>query len=646
MHYYEVAPNQIIRTDSDYFTYSSVEKMQLGQIVVVEVGKKKVVGVIIKETTVPKYSTKPIYSVIDGTPLPHQLINLALWISSYYITPLATTLQTILPSGVQKNRRQNSEHTEIVQRERTNNLFNDEQSNSLKILSESKPGTFLLHGITGSGKTEVYISVAKHSIDSGKSVIILVPEIALTSQLIAEFSNHFDNLLVTHSKMTESSRHQVWLEALHSQEPRIVIGPRSALFMPLPNIGAIIVDEAHEPSYKQEQAPKYSALRVATMLGRFYDAKVIFGSATPNVLDYYLAEKSDRPILKLTKVARNNSIPPEIKLVDMTKHANFTKHRFISDQMIEQIKNTLDDGKQILIFHNRRGTTNLTLCKNCGWTAECPKCFLPMSLHSDKHILQCHICGSKLNIPTACPKCHETDIVHKGIGTKLVEMELRKLFPNANIARFDADNKDDEAVNARYKELYDGTIDIAIGTQVIAKGLDLPQLRMVGVIQADAGLALPDYNSDERIFQLLTQVIGRVGRNEHKTKVIVQTYQVNHKSIVYGLNQDYESFYKDTLLERNRAGFPPFTHLLKITCAYKTEAAAIKNTKDLAIFIKQKVDKKVIILGPVPAFYERQNDKYHWQIILKSPKREYLLDILKLIPKKNWQFELDPTSLL
>lgn len=646
MHYYEVAPNQIVRAGSNYFTYSSSETMQLGQIVLVEVGKKKIVGVIIKETTEPKYSTKPIISSIDDTPLPRQIIDLASWMSAYYATPLAPIIQTILPNGIQKNRRPNSKTLEIVHRERTNILFNKEQSTSIDSLSKYNSGTFLLHGITGSGKTEIYINAAKQSLSDGKSAIILVPEIALTSQLIAEFSNHFTDLLVTHSKMTEAKRHQVWIEALHSHTPRIVIGPRSALFMPLPNIGLIIVDEAHEPSYKQEKAPKYSALRVATILGRLHEAKVIFGSATPSVVDYYLAEKSDKPILKLTKIARNNSIAPEISLIDMTKRLNFKKHRFISDQMIEQISKTLADKKQVLIFHNRRGTANITICKNCGWTAECPRCFLPMSLHSDKHILQCHICGNRLSVPTSCPICHEANIVHKGIGTKLIETELKKLFPNANIARFDADNKDDEAINARYKELYEGTIDIAIGTQVVAKGLDLPQLRMVGVIQADAGLALPDYNSNERIFQLLTQVIGRVGRNEHKTHVIVQAYQINHKSILYGLSQDYESFYKDTLPERCRAGFPPFAHLLKITCAYKTEAAAIKNTKDLATFIKQKVDSKVIILGPAPAFYERQNDKYHWQIILKSPKREYLLDVLKLIPKNNWQFELDPSSLL
>jgi primosomal protein N' (replication factor Y) len=249
-------------------------------------------------------------------------------------------------------------------------------------------------------------------------------------------------------------------------------------------------------------------------------------------------------------------------------------------------------------------------------------------------------------VPTSCPVCGSTDIIHKGIGTKLVESELHKLFPKANIARFDADNTNDEAVNARYSDLYNGVIDIAIGTQVVAKGLDLPHLRTVGIIQADAGLALPDYITNERTFQLLAQVIGRVGRNEHQTQVIVQSYQPNHPSIKSGLTQDYESFYAHTLDERRRGLFPPFTHLLKLTCIYKTESAAIKNAQKLASELRTKVNKGVQILGPTPAFYERQHGTYRWQLVLKSPKREYLIDTLKLIPPNHWQFELDPASLL
>ncbi len=646
MHYYEVAPNQIIRAESTSFTYSSDTPMQIGQIVLIEIGKKQMVGIILAKVSKPSYPTKKIISIIEHTPLPSQLINLANWLSIYYVSPFATVLQTMLPNGIQKKRRPKLTQKQIPKRIRTNFVFNDEQSTALETLATNNSGTFLLQGITGSGKTALYIDIAKQSITAGKSAIILVPEIALTSQLISEFSNHFSDLLVTHSKMTESERHLVWTDALNSSQPRVVIGPRSALFSPLRNIGAIIIDESHEPSYKQEQSPKYSALRTATMLGRFHNAKVIFGSATPSIVDRYLAEQSNRPILKLTKLARANSLKPTVKLVDMTQSFNFNSHRFFSKQLIGQITETLNNKNQILIFHNRRGSANITLCQKCGWTAQCPKCYLQLSLHSDNHYLRCHICGHKENVPTLCPICKSVDIIHKGIGTKLIESELRKLFPDANIARFDADNTADQAVNSRYDDLYSGVIDIAIGTQIIAKGLDLPRLRTVGIIQADTGLSLPDYNTNERTFQLLAQVIGRVGRNEHQTQVIVQTYQPTHPSIVNGLTQDYESFYNHTLLERKKSVFPPFTYLLKLTCTYKTEATAIKNAQKLALDLRTKVNRSIQILGPTPAFYERQHGTYRWQLILKSPKREYLIDTLKLIPLKSWQFELDPTSLL
>jgi primosomal protein N' (replication factor Y) len=321
MHYYEVAPNQIIRTDCETFTYSSKDALSIGQIVLIEVGKKQIIGIVLHKTEKPSYPTKSILSVIEQTPLPKELIELSVWLSRYYLTPVALVLRLVIPKGIQKKRRVIIKKPQkIVKRNRINIVFNREQMVVLDILSKTKSGTFLLQGVTGSGKTELYIEIAKRSVSIGKSAIILVPEIALTSQLISEFSNHFDNLLVTHSQMTESQRHLIWSEALASKVPQIVIGPRSALFVPLKDIGTIIVDEAHEPGYKQEQAPKYSALRAATMLGRFHKAKVVFGSATPSITDRYLAEKSDLPILKLNSVARTGSVPPEITLVDMKNH--------------------------------------------------------------------------------------------------------------------------------------------------------------------------------------------------------------------------------------------------------------------------------------------------------------------------------------
>ncbi len=646
MYYYEVAPNQIFRSEKDLLTYSSDTILNTGQIVLIEIGKKSAIGIVIKKTSKPIYQTKQITKIIEEKPLPKQLTDLAFWISKYYLTPLASVVNLLIPSGIQKKRRSQEYNQNIAKRKRTNNLLNHGQQMIMAQLSEHPTGTFLLHGITGSGKTEIYINLAKQAISDNKSAIILVPEIALTPQLLSEFSNHFTNLLVTHSKMTESARHIVWSKALNSPSPLVVIGPRSALFAPLKDIGLIVIDEAHEPSYKQEVSPKYSALRVATILGRLHQAKVVFGSATPNIVDKFLAEKSDKPVLRLDKTANPDNKPSTTSVINMTDRSNFSRHRFISNQLLDKMTETLKDGNQVLIFHNRRGSTSTTLCEDCGWTSICPKCFLPMSLHADKHLLICHICNFRTDIPMQCPTCNNTNIIHKGIGTKLVESELIRLFPNKKIARFDTDTDNEQSMDSLYHKLYSGEIDIIIGTQTITKGLDLPKLRLVGIIQADAGLSLPDYSTNERTYQLIAQVVGRVGRNKYRTQVIIQTYQPSHPSIYYGLNQDYDSFYKYSLNERKKGGFPPYSYLLKLVCVYKTEASAIKNSQIIAKKLGESIGDKVRILGPTPAFYERQNGTYRWQLTLKSSKREYLIEAIKIIPPNNWQYELDPTSLL
>jgi primosomal protein N' (replication factor Y) len=646
MHYYEVAPNQIIRANSAFFTYSSETPLLIGQIVVIEVGKKPLTGIVLRETKKPVYDTKMISSLIEQAPLPAELVSLALWLSAYYASHLATVLQTILPTGLQKNRRARHSATHIPERSRTNIVFTKDQAAALNTIQHMSAGTALLHGVTGSGKTRVYIELAERALAEGKSTIVLVPEIALTSQLVEEFSHHFENVILTHSRQTEAERHHAWREALTSVDPRVIIGPRSALFLPLKSIGFIIVDEAHEPSFKQEQSPRYSALRAASILAREHKAKVILGSATPSVADYYLAKQSDRPVIEMQTRAKDGAIKPNVELIDMTKRENFKQHRFLSNKLLAQLEKTFDEGNQALVFHNRRGSASTTLCENCGWSAGCPQCFIPLTLHADVHQLRCHICGLTEKVPTSCPECHGAHIIHKGIGTKLIESELRKYFPNKTIVRFDGDAETGNSVEERYKELYDGDIHLMIGTQVIAKGLDLPKLRTVGVIQADAGLSLPDFGSSERAFQLLAQVIGRVGRSHHPTQVIIQSYQPTHPAIVDGLTQNYAHFYETALLERKQGHFPPFTYLLKLTCLYKTEAAAIKNAKELAVVLRKHLSNDMQIMGPTPAFYERQHDTYRWQLVIKSPKRAQLVDILRYVPSTHWQSELDPVSLL
>ena len=643
--YYEVAPLKIIRANSGTFSYASATPLPLGSFVAVPVGKAVHTGVVMSETTKPSYETKEITELLDIPALPVQLVATILWMSTYYSTHIATVLQTVLPRGITKKRRVIKKSTPNIRRDRTHFLLNKDQSTALQSIKRASPGTVMLHGITGSGKTAIYIEYAKQVLAAGESVIMLVPEIALTSQLLAEFQQHFSELVLTHSRQTEAERHLCWQEVATSDSPKVIIGPRSALFLPLRQIGAIIIDEAHEPSFKQDKAPRYSALRVAGILAREHSCVVVQGSATPLVSEYYLAKHYKRPIVPLTTKARKDTKDPKITIVDMTKKASFVRHRFFSDRLLDTISRTLERGEQALVFHNRRGSASTTLCESCSWSAACPRCFVPYTLHADIHRLRCHICGLEERVPTSCPVCQSTDIIHKGIGTKLIESELAKLFPNYKIARFDGDSDDDKTVESQYQALYDGTIRIIVGTQVIAKGLDLPHLRTVGVVQADAGLSLPDFAASERTFQLLAQVVGRVGRSAHDTEVIVQSYQPNAPAVQYGIAQDYTGFYNDTLIERKRGHFPPFSYLLKLTCVYKTEAAAVRNAKLLASRLRKDFSD-VSILGPTPSFYERQRDTYRWQITVRSAKRSRLLDIIAALPPKGWQYDIDPASLL
>jgi primosomal protein N' (replication factor Y) len=645
MEYFEAAPTRIVRAESAVFTYQSDLGLKPGHIVTIPIGKSSLPGLVIRKVKKPPYETRAVESIIEETHIPEASVNLALWISDYYHTHLATVLQTMLPRGLSTKRRLSTSTPQPLIRDRTKNVLNKEQRSALDTILAKPSGTFLLQGVTGSGKTEIYKKLADTSHENGRSIIILVPEIGLTRQVVDELASDLPDAILTHSKMTEAQRHIAWKQVLNADGPVTIIGPRSALFMPVKHLGAIVVDEAHEPSYKQEQAPRYSALRVASVLGAYCEARVIFGSATPLISDRFIAEAQGVPIIHMHERARKGALASVATLVDMTKRDG-KKHPFLSAQLLEQIEQNIAAKQQTLLFHNRRGSAHTTLCESCGWTATCPRCFVPLILHSDNYHLSCHICSVSEKVPTSCPDCGAANIIHKGVGTKRIESELQRLFPKAAIARFDSDNTTDETVQSRYKELYDGDVDIIVGTQIVAKGLDLPHLKTVGVIQADSGLALPDFMATERTFQLLAQVIGRVGRDHRETSVIVQTYQPSHPVIQYGLTQDYEGFYYYALAERKKSGFPPYRHLLQLTTVYKTEAGAVRASRTLAAELRDKLQKDVEVLGPTPAFYERQRDTYRWQLILKSPVRQHLVDALAHVPATHWQTELDPASLL
>ena len=449
--------------------------------------------------------------------------------------------------------------------------------------------------------------------------------------------------------MTASQRNLAWRNILFSTKPLVIIGPRSALFMPVTELGLVIIDECHEPSYHQDQSPRYSTVTVASKLAQLAKCRLILGSATPPVSDYYLAEHLHRPIVIMDQLAKPDAIRPTTKIVDLTKPDNFrSESDLFTIPLLTAMRQALSRHRQILLFHNRRGTAGLALCQNCGWTALCPNCFTPLTLHHDKYQLICHICGHHQQPPLTCPDCHQPNITYKGIGTKRIEEEVRRLFPVAKLRRFDGDTLRGEAVQDVYHELRAGTTDIIIGTQTIAKGLDLPHLAVVGIVQADAGLSLPDFSAGERTFQLIAQACGRVGRGNQATTAIIQTYQPQAPAVRYGANQDYAKFYKEELARRQQGHFPPFSYLLQITCSYKTERGATTAISRLASKLRQRLPAGAKLLGPSPAWHERTRSGYRWQIVIRSGKRHILVDIAKQIKSSGgkWQVKLDPISLL
>jgi len=647
--YYEVIPTKLFRADSDgILTYGSEISLKPGQIVEIPLGRSKCVGIIKSRTKKPAFPVKPIIRVIYDTPVPPHIISAITWLSQYYLCPLPQCASLFLPQGVEKSRRkvQKTLPKPIFDPKTAKISLNPAQKQALETLQSLSKPTKLLHGVTGSGKTNIYLKTALDAFKRQKSTILLVPEIALTSQLVQIFERTFPGLVITlHSRQTEATRHQIWENILTSDHPLIIIGPRSALLTPVKDLGAIIVDEAHESSYFQENPPKYSALRLASFIAQNLKISCIFGSATPLVSDYYLAEQN-HSVVTIKEKAKTTAITPVFHVIDLKNKLQFTKNRYFSNDLLNSIKTNLENHHQTLIFHNRRGSAPLTICKNCGWQALCPNCYLPLSLHTDSYQLICHVCGYSTPVPHSCPDCRGADIIHKGFGTKLLEHELTKLFPEAKIARFDADNRKNEGLDALYQEVKSGDFDIIIGTQTIAKGLDLPLLATVGVVQADSGLALPDFTSEERVFQLLTQVIGRVGRGHIDiAEVFLQTYQPDHPVINSAIQADYAQFYQHLLKTRHKAHFPPFSYLAKISVTYKSEATVVKHINSLHQILQKT--QKVTISNPTPAFHEYSNSGHTWQLILKSTSRAALLSALKSLPKSSGvHITIDPPTLL
>ena len=669
--YYEVIPTTTFKKSPLFsdglLTYSFDQNLAPGTIVSIPLGKKTALGIIYRKTTAPtdqNFVIKSINKIVHPIPLPNHLLKSLAWLSSYYLNPVAKTANLFLPLGIEKNRRKKSSASTFIP-QFSNPIqdiaspiaattthyqipLNPAQKQALTELHKIKTHTKLLHGITGSGKTNIYLELASQVFSSNQSVILLVPEISLTPQLVGRFQEHFGTQVISlHSKLTEAERHLIW-QRIHEADqstPFVIIGPRSALFSPLKNLGLIIIDEAHEPSFYQDTSPRYHALRLASFMAQTLKIDCLLGTATPRVEDYFLAQKN-HAYVALSEKAKSITSQTKISLIDLKDRALFTRNRYFSDALLQDIENNLKQHKQTLLFHNRRGSAPLTICEHCGYQVLCPNCLLPLTLHSDSYQLICHTCGHHEPVPSTCPVCHHGSLIHKGFGTKLLESELKKLFKSARIARFDADNATADSLTQNFEAVKNGDIDIIIGTQTIAKGLDLPLLNTVGIVQADANLNLPDYAAEERTFQLITQVIGRVGRGHTDINhVFLQTFQPEHPVILAAKSLDYAKFADYLLKKRQLSHLPPFFYLLRISIVKKTEDLTIKKIMELHRALKKFPD--VYLSAPTPSFHEYTPSGYSWQIIVKAKKRDSLTHLIESLNQyPEIRFAIDPPSLI
>ena len=644
MNYYEVYVSEIRYQKSDALVYSSSEKINVGTIVKVAYGNKSVYGFISSETEEPSFKTKPIEEVIEIENIPEELIELHKWIKTFYPSGSGAITQLILPSNL-KLLKKGTEASTKLKKIINSPTLTIEQSQTLENIEKSKKKSFLIHGETGSGKTRIYLELTRKVIESGKSAIILSPEISLINQLSKSFESSFNNeVIVMHSGLTRSKKNSNWIKALNAKQPIIVIGTRSAIFTPVYKLGLVVVDEMHEPAYKQDSAPRYNALRIAAKRSQINNAITVYGSATPSIADYYLASEIGIPILEMPSKAK---ISAKVKtdIIDIKERSNFSRNPYVSNQILAEIENRIIKKEQSLLFLNRRGTAKQIVCQDCGWQALCPRCDLPLTLHADSHKVRCHTCGFSDKPPYSCPVCGSSDIKYKSLGTKALVETMENLFPGTNIRRFDTDNLASEKISKNFDSVYSGEVDILIGTQMLGKGLDLPKLSLVGVINADMALSMPDFSSTERNYQLIHQAIGRVGRGHIDGQVIAQSFNPEDRLLNAALDQDWKYLYKKELEEREKYNFPPFCYLLKIVVSRKTSDSAEKFIYGL----RQKITTfgiRVSISEPAPSFYEKSYGKYNWQIVIKSSQRKNLVDIVNLLPVGDFNYDIDPLHLL
>ena len=580
------------------------------------------------------------------------------WMRERYFCKYIDAIHCFTPSGAAPKRRKAKDPFDGHNADgKEPPLLTHEQAVALDtiypVIADGSHRVVLLHGVTSSGKTEVYLRAIAECIARGKAAIMLVPEISLTKQTIERFYQRFpaDQIAILHSKLTLGERYDQWMRVRRG-DVKIVVGARSAVFAPFENIGAILIDEEHETTYKSDMTPKYDTQEVAIELGRLHHALVLLGSATPSLTATYKAITGE--FQRVSMKERHNKAPlPSVEVVDMREELKEGNRSIFSLSLYQEMRRCLDDGKQGILFLNRRGYTTFLSCRSCGYVMKCKECDISMTYHKAQNQAVCHYCGHKEPVPTTCPVCHSGMIRHFGAGTEKVEEFAKEAFPDAAIDRLDMDTaKGKGSIDRILTRFEQGKTDLLIGTQLVAKGLDFANVGVVGIVAADISLNIPDYRSPERTFQLITQAAGRAGRGDLPGKVIIQTYTPDHYAIEAAFRQDYDAFYQREIRFRRDLGYPPFCDLIQLVLSSDSEEEAKTGADKIRQAFLRKVgqNQESRVLGPRPAPLQKINGLFRYQLLVKSPEDQWEADqraLLYLKKKvasekaKEWTLSID-----
>lgn len=627
----EVLISQPSRDIDRIFHYSIPPSLdvKIGHEVVIPFGNRELLGYVVG--LVEKSDIKGIKDIKgivgEQTLFGNNQVELAKWIADYYCSFFVTALKLFLPPKGKVNFAATGQNTD--EKGKVNFAATEEQIKALEEIEKGAAGVYLLYGVTGSGKTEVYMRAIAKELEKGKQSIVLVPEISLTPQLVERFTARFgDQVALLHSELTLKQRREAWWR-IRSGQAKIILGARSAIFAPIDNLGIIVLDEEYETSYKQDQSPRYHARTVALKLAKMQGAKVILGSATPSIETYYKAEQGEYKKLTLSK--RIDSRPlPIVEIIDRSKDGN---KGVLSNKLQDELKQTLERKEQAILFINRKGYFTVALCQSCGRSIECPHCSIALTFHTTSNKLHCNHCGFSMAPQVVCSKCHGTLMRFFGIGTQRIESEVAQIYPEARILRWDRDNVSKRGSHDNFFALFSaGKADVLIGTQMVAKGMDVANVTLVGVVSADTGLHFPDFRSAEHTFQLLTQVAGRAGRHHLPGKVLIQTFLPDHYAIVAAQKHDYDSFYAQEIKFRQELLYPPFSELISVLVSGAEDAKTCKIAEDIGKLLRNRLDKQV--LGPAIAAIPKLRGMWRYHMLLKGNNLDQMRAALKEVLQK------------